>query len=145
MTPSKYFTPKQKAAMVDAIAQAEKNTSGEIRVHFENHCKRDVLDCAAQTFADLKMHKTAQRNGVLIYVALQDKKLAILGDAGINAKVADNFWDEIKTRMVSRFKAGEICEGVCEAVLSAGQQLKKYFPYQADDVNELSDEISFKD
>lgn len=145
MSPSKYFTPEQKAAMVSAIEEAEKNTSGEIRVHFENHCKKEVLDCAAQVFADLKMHKTAQRNGVLIYVALQDKKLAILGDAGINAKVADNFWDEIKNRMINRFKAGQICEGVCEAVLEAGQQLKKYFPYQADDVNELSDEISFKD
>ena len=119
MKPSDFFTPAQKTAMVAAIRQAEKDTSGEIRIHFENHCRKNVLDRAAQVFADLKMHKTALRNGVLIYVALEDKQLAIL-------------------------KSGQICEGVCEAVLTAGQQLKAFFPYQADDVNELSDDISFK-
>ena len=111
---------------------------------FENHCRKNVLDRAAQVFADLKMHKTALRNGVLIYVALEDKQLAILGDAGINAKVPDHFWDDIKNNMIEKFKSGQICEGVCEAVLTAGQQLKAFFPYQADDVNELSDDISFK-
>ena len=112
--------------------------------NFENHCRKNVLDRAAQVFADLKMHKTALRNGVLIYVALEDKQLAILGDAGINAKVPDHFWDDIKNNMIEKFKSGQICEGVCEAVLTAGQQLKAFFPYQADDVNELSDDISFK-
>ena len=96
MKPSDFFTPAQKTAMVAAIRQAEKDTSGEIRIHFENHCRKNVLDRAAQVFADLKMHKTALRNGVLIYVALEDKQLAILGDAGINAKVPDHFWDDIK-------------------------------------------------
>ena len=86
MTPAKYFTPAEKEAIVDAIREAEKNTSGEIRVHIENHAKKATLDRAAQVFADLKMHKTALRNGVLVYVALEDHKLAILGDAGINAK-----------------------------------------------------------
>lgn len=145
MKPSKYFTSEQKATIIAAIQQAEKDTSGEIRVHFENHTSREALDRAAQVFAELKMHKTALRNGVLIYVALDDHKLAILGDAGINAKVADNFWDEIKNKMVARFKSGQICEGVTEAILAAGQQLKAFFPYQADDINELSDEISFKE
>lgn len=144
MKPSDFFTPAQKTAMVAAIRQAEKDTSGEIRIHFENHCRKNVLDRAAQVFADLKMHKTALRNGVLIYVALEDKQLAILGDAGINAKVPDHFWDDIKNKMIEKFKSGQICEGVCEAVLTAGQQLKAFFPYQADDVNELSDDISFK-
>ena len=144
MKPSDFFTPAQKTAMVAAIRQAEKDTSGEIRIHFENHCRKNVLDRAAQVFADLKMHKTALRNGVLIYVALEDKQLAILGDAGINAKVPDHFWDDIKNNMIEKFKSGQICEGVCEAVLTAGQQLKVFFPYQADDVNELSDDISFK-
>ena len=96
MKPSDFFTPAQKTAMVAAIRQAEKDTSGEIRIHFENHCRKNVLDRAAQVFADLKMHKTALRNGVLIYVALEDKQLAILGDAGINAKVPDHFWDDKK-------------------------------------------------
>lgn len=145
MSPSKYFTSEQKDAMVAAIQQAEKDTSGEIRIHFENHTRKAVLDRAVQVFAELKMHKTAQRNGVLVYVALEDHKLAILGDAGINAKVPADFWDEIKNRMVEKFKAGQVCEGVCEAVIAAGQQLKAFFPYQSDDVNELPDDISFKE
>lgn len=144
LSPEKHFTSAQKEAMVAAIQEAEKNTSGEIRIHFENYCKKDVLDCAAQVFAQLKMHKTALRNGVLVYVALEDKKMAILGDAGINAKVPANFWDEIKNRMIEKFRQGQICEGACEAVREIGMQLKKYFPCQAEDKNELPDEISFK-
>lgn len=126
MSPAKYFTQEQKDTMVAAIREAEKNTSGEIRIHFENHTSGEVLDRAAKVFADLKMHKTEQRNGVLIYVALADRRLAILGDAGINAKVPENFWDEIKDRMVASFKAGDVCGGVCEAVRSAGKQLKTF-------------------
>ncbi|MEG0797096.1 MAG: TPM domain-containing protein [Odoribacter sp.] len=145
MSPSKYFTQEQKAAILAAIQQAEKDSSGEIRVHFENHTSKEILDRAAQVFADLKMHKTALRNGILIYIALEDKKLAILGDAGINAKVPKDFWDDIKSNMVEKFKNNQICEGVCEAVITAGKQLKTYFPYQSDDVNELSDDISFKE
>ena len=144
LSPEKHFTLEQKEAMVVAIQEAERNTSGEIRIHFENYCKKDVLDCAAQVFAQLKMHKTALRNGVLVYVALEDKKMAILGDAGINAKVPFDFWDEIKNRMIETFRQGLICEGVCEAVRGIGIQLKKYFPCQPGDINELSDEISFK-
>jgi len=144
MKPSDFFTSSQKEAMVTAIQQAEQNTSGEIRIHIEHHCPKEVLDRAAQVFAQLKMHKTALRNGVLIYVALKDHQLAILGDAGINAKVPDHFWDNIKDQLVVRFKAGQICEGLCEAVLAVGQQLKAYFPYRSDDINELPDEISFQ-
>ncbi len=143
MSPEKKFTKEQKAAMVAAIQQAEKATSGEIRVHIENHCRKNVLDRAADVFAQLKMHKTAARNGVLVYVALEDRKLAILGDAGINAKVPANFWEGIKIRMVEQFKQGLITEGIREAVLSAGNALKTYFPYQTDDKNELPDDISF--
>ncbi len=144
MSPEKAFTQQQKDAMVTAIKQAEKDTSGEIRVHIENHSKIDVLDRAADVFAHLNMHKTVQRNGVLIYVALLDHKSAILGDAGINAKVPAGFWDSIMKNMIAKFKEGKITEGICEAVISAGEQLKVYFPYQADDVNELPDEISFQ-
>lgn len=143
MSPEKKFTEEQKAAMVAAIQQAEKATSGEIRVHIENHCRKNVLDRAADVFAQLKMHKTAAQNGVLVYVALEDRKLAILGDAGINAKVPANFWEGIKIRMVEQFKQGLITEGIREAVLSAGNALKTYFPYQTDDKNELPDDISF--
>ena len=143
MSPEKSFTKEQKEAMVAAIQQAEKDTSGEIRVHIENRSKIKVLDRAADVFAELKMHKTALRNGVLIYVALLDHQLAILGDAGINSKVPAGFWDSIKTNMIEKFKQGLITEGICEAVLAAGEQLKSYFPYQDDDVNELPDDISF--
>ena len=143
MSPEKSFTKEQKEAMVAAIQQAEKDTSGEIRVHIENRSKIKVLDRAADVFAELKMHKTALRNGVLIYVALLDHQLAILGDAGINTKVPAGFWDSITTNMVEKFKQGLSTEGICEAVLAAGEQLKAYFPYQEDDVNELPDDISF--
>ena len=132
MSPEKAFTQQQKDAMVTAIKLAEKDTSGEIRVHIENHSKIDVLDRAADVFAHLNMHKTVQRNGVLIYVALLDHKSAILGDAGINAKVPADFWDSIMKNMIAKFKEGKITEGICEAVISAGEQLKVYFPYQAD-------------
>lgn len=145
MSPSKRFTPEQKEAMVKAIQAAEKDTSGEIRVHFENHTSKDALDRAAQVFAELKMHRTALRNGILIFIALDDKKMAILGDAGINTKVPANFWDETKNRMIEKFRQGQICEGICEAIREVGKQLKAFFPCQPDDVNELSDEISFKD
>lgn len=143
MSPEKYFTQEQKDAMVAAVQQAEKDTSGEIRIHVENLCKQEVLDRAAKVFAELKMHKTALRNGVLVYIALENKKLAIIGDAGINAKVPTDFWDNIKNRMVEQFRAGKVCDGICEAVQEAGKQLKQYFPCQEDDVNELPDEISF--
>ena len=143
MNPSNYFTKAQKTAIVDAIREAERNTSGEIRVHIERHAKQPVLDRAAQVFADLKMHRTALRNGVLVYIALRDRKLAIIGDAGINAKVPPDFWENIKNRMVDHFRQGRVTEGLVEAILSAGNALHSYFPHQADDRNELPDDISF--
>jgi len=103
--------------MVAAIQEAEKSTSGEIRIHFDRHCGSSALESATHTFSRLGMSQTALKNGVLIYVALEDKKLAIIGDQGINEKVPADFWDNIKDRMIERFRAGEICEGVCEAVL----------------------------
>lgn len=144
MSPEKQFTTEQKEAMVNAIREAEKNTSGEIRIHIENRCKKEVLDRASEVFAELKMHKTAMRNGVLVYIALEDKKLAILGDAGINTKVPSDFWNGIKNQMVEKFRAGQVTEGISEAVLKVGESLKAYFPYQKDDTNELPDDISFK-
>jgi len=138
-----FFTAEQKQKIEAAIKEAELNTSGEIRVHIENHCKDDVLDCAAFWFEKLAMHKTELRNGVLFYLAIQDKKFAILGDAGINAKVADDFWNEIKEQMKTEFQKNRFAEGLTNGILTAGDQLKKYFPHQIDDINELNDEISF--
>lgn len=138
-----FFTEQEKKQITDAIKAAERNTSGEIRVHVEGRCKDDVLDCAAYWFEQLKMHQTAERNGVLFYLAVTDRKFAILGDAGINAKVPDDFWEATKELMLSRFKEGRFADGLSEGILMAGDQLKEHFPHQDDDVNELSDDISF--
>lgn len=138
------FSSEQKKRIKAAIEEAELNTSGEIRVHLENHCKSEnVLDRAAQVFAQLKMHETEARNGVLIYMAVKDHKFAIIGDGGINAKVEEDFWDTTKEKMLARFKAGELTQGLVDGILCAGERLKQYFPYQKDDINELSDDISF--
>lgn len=145
MHPSKRFSSAEKEQIIEAIRQAEKNTSGEIRVHIENHCSKAALDRAAQLFAELKMHKTALRNGVLLYLAIEDRQFAILGDVGINSKVPNNFWDTTKELILEQFRQGEVCKGLCQGIQEVGRQLKSYFPYQSDDVNELPDEISFKD
>ena len=142
---NRLFTPEQEKTVTDAIKQAEQNTSGEIRVHVENYDKDDVLDRAAYWFAKLEMHKTKERNGVLFYLAVDARKFAILGDAGINSKVPEGFWNEIKDTMVEYFKQGKFAEGLAKGILMAGEQLKKYFPHQKDDINELSDEISYDD
>ena len=140
-----FITEADKKSIVDAIKEAELNTSGEIRVHIESSCKGDVLDRAAYLFKKLQMHKTEQRNGVLFYLAYKDHKFAILGDGGINQKVPDNFWDRIKEKMAEKFREGKFAEGLAEGIKESGEQLKAHFPYQSDDVNELSDEISFGD
>jgi uncharacterized membrane protein len=144
MSVENFFSVEEKKQITDAIAQAEINTSGEIRLHVEGQCKIDVLDRAAYVFKQLDMHKTEQRNGVLFYLAVYDRKFAILGDAGINKLVPANFWDEIKETMLTFFKEGQFTEGLSKGILMAGEQLKTNFPYQNDDVNELSDEISFE-
>jgi len=137
------FSTEENQQIVAAIQEAEKNTSGEIRVHIESSFKGDVLDQAAFTFKKLNMNKTDQRNGVLFYLAVKNKKFAILGDAGINQKVPDNFWDNIKDTVLKKFADGNFAEGLSKGILMAGEQLQEHFPYQSDDVNELSDDISF--
>ena len=144
MSVENFFSKEQKKQITDAIAEAELNTSGEIRLHVEGRCKIDVLDRAAYVFEKLEIHKTAQRNGVLFYMAVYDRKFAILGDAGINQVVPANFWDHIKETMLGFFKDGKFADGLSTGILMAGEQLKAKFPYQTDDVNELSDEISFE-
>lgn len=138
-----YFTPEEQKRITDAIEQAEKNTSGEIRVHVESECRIDVLDRAVQIFAMLKMHKTKLRNGVLIYLSIMDRKFAILGDAGINAKVPENFWDSTKQAMLEEFQENRLTEGIIKGISMAGEKLKDHFPYKQDDVDELTNDISF--
>lgn len=129
--------------IVQAIKEAELHTSGEIRVHIESKCTGDPVQRAVYIFNYLKMFNTQARNGVLVYVAVDSRKFAIIGDAGINKVVPDNFWDGIKVRMGSAFSAGDYTGGLCAAIREAGESLKKYFPYQTDDINEQPDEISF--
>ncbi len=144
MQPSDFFTPEQKGKIKSAIKDAELNTSGEIRVHIEKYCKGNVLDRASYIFGELRMHKTQQRNGVLFYLAVNDHKFAILGDSGINAVTPENFWENIKEKMLEHFTQENFTEGLAEGIRMAGEQLKNHFPYQTDDVNELPDDISFK-
>jgi uncharacterized membrane protein len=143
MKASSFFTKEQQAQILASVKEAELETSGEIRVHIETSFKGDVLDRAAWLFKKLKMHNTAKRNGVLFYLAVNDRKFAIIGDAGIHSKVPAGFWDQISELMKKNFKEGKFTEGLSEGILMAGRQLKVHFPHRADDVNELPDEISF--
>lgn len=145
VTARNFFSAEEKKAIRKAVEEAEKNTSGEIRVHIENNCKGEVLDRAAYLFKQLGMEKTELRNGVLFYLALKNRQFAILGDRGINAGVPEHFWDEIAQLMTENFKEGKFKDGLEQGILKAGEQLKKHFPHKKDDINELSDEISFGD
>ena len=143
MSARTFFTKEEQQKIVAAIKEAELNTSGEIRVHIENHCKEEALERAAEVFYDLKMDRTAARNGILFYLAVKDHKFAIIGDEGINREVEHDFWNDIKDEIISNFKENKFAEGLIAGILKCGDKLKKYFPHQNDDVNELSDEISF--
>lgn len=142
MNAKNFFNQDQKLAITQAITQSELQTSGEIRLHIDSDCKVNVLDSAALIFRKLKMHKTELRNGVLFYLAVTDKKFAILGDKGINEKVPENFWDNIKELMLDHFKKQQFTEGLCKGIEMAGEKLKTHFPLQSNDTNELSNEIS---
>jgi uncharacterized membrane protein len=143
MKASSFFTKEQQARILASVKEAEEETSGEIRVHVETSFKGDVLDRAAWIFGKLGMNKTDEHNGVLFYLAVKDKKFAIIGDAGINAKVPPGFWDSISAVLQNNFKEGRFTEGLSEGIKLAGEHLKLYFPHRKDDVNELPDEISF--
>ena len=138
-----HFTADDRERIRGAVKEAESLTSGEIRVYIEDKCKGEVMDRAAFIFGELMMHKTDERNGVLIYLAIDDKKFAIIGDAGIHAKTGDHFWDAIKTNMADHFRQSQFTQGLITAIKESGEALQKFFPHQPDDRNELSDEIQF--
>lgn len=137
-----FLTDDEESAIIQSIITAESNTSGEIRVHIENHSDMDVLERAKQVFFELGMDKTAARNGVLFYVGIADKTFAILGDEGIDKVVEGTFWDSTKNIVISHFKNQQYKQGLIEGILQAGERLKKFFPLLEDDTNELSNEIS---
>ena len=140
---ARFLSKADETRIMDAIREAETNTSGEIRVHVQSRCKGEPMDIAKKIFERLKMTKTEQRNGVLFFVAHRDQKLAVLGDTGIDEATPSDFWDEIVEGVTTHFRDGNIADGLCEGILKAGKALQEYFPYQSDDVNELNDEISY--
>ena len=137
-----FFTKDEEAEIVAAIKRAELETSGEIRVHLEKHTEGENINRAKQVFEKAGMTKTKLRNGVLFYLAVQDHKFSILGDKGIHEVVGSHFWEDIKSHVEAHFKKGDFVQGLVEGIERAGTALKKHFPYQSDDKNELPDEIS---
>ena len=137
-----FLTVAQEQEIIEAIRVAEKNTSGEIRVHLEKSTQKDTLERAKEVFLFLKMNETALHNGILFYVAVEDKKFAVLGDKGINKVVPTTFWDSVKDIVLEKFKEQNFTEGLTLGILETGSKLKQYFPYQDDDKNELPDIIS---
>lgn len=137
-----FLTTKEEQEIIQSILDAEKNTSGEIRVHLEAHTRKELLNRAKEVFHLLKMDNTKQENGVLIYVAVNDKKFCIYGDRGIDKVVPEKFWDSTRDTIESHFKKGKFKQGLIEGILKAGKELEKHFPWHHGDVNELSNEIS---
>lgn len=136
------ISESEKKAIQEAIREAEKLTSGEIRVHIDKSCRGEPLKRAIEVFNKLKMHATKERNGVLIYLSFNDRKLAILGDEGIDKKVAADFWDSTKEELIRDFKNQQFIPGIIKSINEVGIRLKEYFPHQADDIDELSNEIT---
>lgn len=139
------FSEEEQQRLRKAIEDAEKHTSGQMRVCIEKSCSEDVLDRAAKYFYQLDMYKTKLRNGVLIYVATVDRKFAIIGDAGINKVVPVNFWDDTKEEMLKHFKYGNLVDGIVKGIAISGEHLKKFFPHETGTVNELPDDVAFMD
>lgn len=137
-----FLTPEEEGEIVKAISQAEKNTSGEIRVHIENHSEKPPLERAQEVFNFLGMDNTFMRNGVLFYVGVSDHTFAIIGDEGIDKVVEDDFWDCTKDTVISHFKEKKYKDGLVAGILRAGERLQQYFPFESDDTDELSNEIS---
>jgi len=138
-----WLTPEELARVRDAVRDAEKRTSGEIRVHLDIAIMEDVLDHAAFVFRNLGMAKTQERNGVLIYVSVPGRKVAVIGDEGIHAKLGDTYWQDVLKIILEHFKQDRFCDGLCAGVERLGEQLREHFPYQRNDVNELRDDVSF--
>ena len=136
------YKESDKIAISKAIEEAEKQTSGEIRVHVDTKCSGDPVKEAISHFNRLEMFKTKDRNGILIYVAKEDRKLAIIGDKNINEKVPENYWENTKNQLIDSFKKEDYVNGLVQAIFDVGEKLKNYFPYNEDDRNELLNDLS---
>ena len=137
------FTEAEQQQIREAIQEAELNTSGELKVHIERKLNENVMDRASYVFEQLELHETKLRNGVLIYLAMESKEFAVLGDVGVHQKVPEGFWDSTSLLMLEFFKKGDFVGGLIAGAKEAGLQLKAHFPYQKGDINEISDDISF--
>jgi uncharacterized membrane protein len=138
-----FFTRKEKKQILAGVREAEKHTSGEIRVHLEYKSHGPVYGYAQKVFRRIGMTQTVQRNGVLIFLATKDKKFAVLGDVGISEKVPEGFWNDVVQIMQEHFKQNKFAEGISEAAIRIGEKLKVFFPHLANDKNELPDDISY--
>ncbi|WP_178984512.1 TPM domain-containing protein [Winogradskyella helgolandensis] len=137
-----FLSAEDEQEIVEAIRIAESQTSGEIRVHIEQECDGDVYEHALEVFHDLKMDNTAQRNGVLIYIAVENKSFVICGDQGINNIVGADFWNSTRNKIATQFKSQNFKQGIIEGIKESGKSLSKHFPWQHNDINELDNTIS---
>ncbi len=142
-TARNFFTEKEQNLIVEAITQAELKTSGEIRVHIEKFCFGNELKSAQKLFTKLKMHQTKERNGVLIYIATVNRKVAVIGDEGIHQKLGDEFWQKTINHLIQKFKENKKAEALAECILECGEQLSGFFPRNSDDKDELTNAISY--
>jgi len=137
-----FLTTEEEQDIVSAILKAERNTSGEIRVHIEKSTKESIDKRAKYIFHALKMDNTKLENGVLIYIAIENKKFGIYGDKGIDRKVDSNFWNKTRDVMQKHFETGAFKTGIVEGIKSASEALEKFFPWETNDKDELSNEVS---
>jgi len=137
-----FLSEEDLAAIARAVRQAEARTSAEVRVHLDHTCEEDALQRAVKIFERLGMHRTAERHGVLIYVSVTDRKLAVIGDAGIHERVGEAYWRELVDAVRDRLRQQRSREGLIHAVEQIGETLSRHFPRRPDDVNELSDDVS---
>ena len=144
--PALFLSPDEQEQVKAAVAAAELLTSGEIRVYMEARIpwfRRDPYVRARQVFARLGMHATGERNGVLVYLATRTRKFAVLGDEKLHERVGEAFWNDIRDLMAAHFREDRFVEGLAEGIALVGERLRENFPHREDDVNELSDEISY--
>ena len=139
-----FLSAKEERQIISSIKEAEKTTSGEIRIHIDEVSETNVLKRAKQAFVTLEMDKTENRNGVLFYVSVKDREFAICGDIGIDQITPSDFWEVIKDTVIDHFKRSEFVDGLIKGIEMASKSLEKYFPYEDDDIDELSDEISYE-
>ena len=142
-TARNFFDAREQQMLINAIQLAEESTSGEIRIHLENFCFGNEVNAAKKIFAKLNMQNTKERNGVLIYIATLNKKIAIVGDEGIHEKLGNEYWENAILKLIHQFHNNRKAEALAECVIECGHLLGKFFPRGSDDKNELSNELSY--